>query len=140
LRRLLEQRKIEYAELTFYGDTRYRPEGKQLREVLHRAAAAFERRLGIWTDVYEGPAMNHSYHEMIIGHGKCFSTVLLSEKQEHLSAPKYDPDYHIAQFLATRLALERKGRRVVALLLKDMSDESIARLDEFFREAAVYLK
>ena len=41
-------------------------------------------------DVYEGPAMNHSYHEMIIGHGKCFSTVLIAEPNE----PAFQPGHH----------------------------------------------
>ena len=81
-------------------------------------------------DIYEGPAMNHSYHEMVIGHGRCFSIVLLSEKQSR------DADYHMAQFLATKLALERKQRTVRAILVKDLSSESIQTLEEFFSETA----
>ena len=58
-----------------------------MRRVLDRAAeTVFRSRLKMPVDVYEGPAMNHSYHEMIIGHGHCFSTVLLSE--ERLRCPK----------------------------------------------------
>jgi hypothetical protein len=85
-------------------------------------------------DVYEGPAMNHSYHEMIIGHGKCFSTVLFSEKQEQ------DAGYHWAQFLSTKLALEERGRPVVAIVLKDLTEKSLAALDEFFRQAGNCVK
>lgn len=141
LQQLAGSREVEYGELTFFGDTRYSPQGRRMRKCLDGAGErVFRSRLKMPVDIYEGPAMNHSYHEMIIGRGKCFSTILLSEKQEHYPAAKYEPDYHIAQFLATRMALERKGRRVVALLVKDTSAASIARLDRFFRETAALLK
>src|SRR6185436_20877027 len=91
-------------------------------------------------DVYEGPAMNHSYHEMIIGHGKCFSTVLFSGKQEQFAAAGYTADYHSAQFLSTKLALEQRGRAVVAIVLKDLSERSVGALEEFFAETANRLK
>jgi len=132
-----ELRQIQYGELTFFGDTRYNPRGRRMRRSLDRAAARlFQRKLKMPCDVYEGPAMNHSYHEMIIGHGKCFSTVLLSEKQESIRNIDYRPGYHMAQFLATKLALERKGRQVVALTVRDLSDRTLAALDSFFDEAA----
>ena len=132
-----ELRQIEYGELTFFGDTRYSPQGRRIRRSLDRAAARlFQRKLKMPCDVYEGPAMNHSYHEMIIGHGKCFSTVLLSDKQETIRNINYQPGYHMAQFLATKLALERKGRQVVALTVRDLSERTLAALDEFFDEAA----
>lgn len=133
--------KIEYGELTFFGDTRYNPRGRELRRVLDRAAQRlFNRRLQLAVDVYEGPAMNHSYHEMIIGHGKCFSTILLSEKQESIPAIDYNPGYHMAQFLATKMALEQKGRTVVAITIKDLSAKSLAALDEFFQQAAALIR
>ncbi len=132
-----ELRQIEYGELTFFGDTRYSPQGLRIRRSLDRAAARlFQRKLKMHADVYEGPAMNHSYHEMIIGHGKCFSTVLISEKQETIPAIDYKPGYHMAQFLATKLALEQKGRQVVALTVRDLSERTVAALDDFFTEAA----
>jgi glucose-6-phosphate isomerase len=135
LRRLAADRQIEYGELTFFGDTRYCPRGRLLRRRLDRAAErVFRSRLCMPADVYEGPAMNHSYHEMIIGHGKCFSTIVFAEKQEH------GADYHSAQFLSTKLALEQRGRPVVAIVLKDLSERSLAALDEFFRLAANRLK
>ena len=81
-------------------------------------------------DIYEGPAMNHSYHEMIIGHGKCFSIVLIAEKQER------GAEYHVAQFLATQMALQRRNRRVVAITVKDLSERSLTALEAFFDEAA----
>ncbi len=141
LRRLAPGRRIEYGELTYFGDTRYCARGRRLRRRLDRAAEqVFRSRLSMPVDVYEGPAMNHSYHEMIIGHGKCFSTVLFSEKQEQIAAADYTGDYHAAQFLSTKLALEQRGRAVVAIVLKDLSDRSMAALEEFFRLAATRLK
>jgi glucose-6-phosphate isomerase len=127
---------VEYAELTFFGDTRYNPQGRRLRKCMDRAAERlFRSRWKMPVDVYEGPAMNHSYHEMIIGHGKCFSTVLLAEKQEQIAAAGYRPDYHMAQFLATKLALEQRRRPVVAIMLKDLSESTLGVLEDFFRRA-----
>lgn len=140
IKELIPRRQVEYAELTFFGDLRYTDEGKAIRKLLDRAAdLVFRSRLQMPVDIYEGPAMNHSYHEMIIGHGKCLSTVILSEKQAHFAAAAYEPDYHVAQFLATRMALERKGRHAIALVIKDLSEESLATLAEFFAEAAEQL-
>jgi glucose-6-phosphate isomerase len=133
--RLAVNRSVEYGELTFFGDTRYCPRGRLVRKSLDRAAERlFRSRLRMPVDVYEGPAMNHSYHEMIIGHGKCFSTVLFSEKQEQGGG------YHAAQFLSTKLALEQRGRPVAAIVLKDLSEKSLAALDEFFHQAASCVK
>jgi len=134
---LLSRSKARYAELTFFGDLRYTPEGQALRACLDRAAnRVFRMPRKMPVDIYEGPAMNHSYHEMIIGHGGCFSTVLLSVKQSRFAAAGYDPDYHMAQFLATKTALERRHRDVVALTIQDTSEKSLETLDNFFREVA----
>jgi hypothetical protein len=84
--------------------------------------------------------MNHSYHEMIIGHGKCFSTVLLSEKAERLAAAEYTADYHRAQFLATQMALAERGRYVVSITVKDLEEASLAALETFFRQVATLLR
>ena len=140
LRQLTSTRAIEYAELTFFGDTRYSVRGRAMRKSLNRAAEQlFRSRLKLPVDVYEGPAMNHSYHEMIIGHGKCFSTALISEKAESIPAIGGTPDYHRAQFLATMMALAERHRPVVAITLKDLEDNTLASLDEFFRQAAKYV-
>jgi glucose-6-phosphate isomerase len=137
LQGLAKSRQVEYGELTFFGDTRYSPQGRVARKTLDRAAERlFRNRLKMPVDVYEGPAMNHSYHEMIIGHGKCFSTVILSEKQDQIPAAGYRADYHMAQFLATKLALEERRRPVVALLLKDLSERTLGILEDFFHRAA----
>jgi hypothetical protein len=131
IRHAATSRRIEYGELTFFGDMRYSEGGKRMRKALEAAGQRlFRSKLKMPVDIYEGPAMNHSYHEMVIGHGRCFSIVLLSEKQSQQA------DYHMAQFLATKLALERKQRLVRAILVKDLSSESIETLGHFFSETA----
>lgn len=140
LRDAVKAGRVEYGELTFFGDTRYSSGGRLMRKALENAGQRiFRSKLKMPVDIYEGPAMNHSYHEMIIGHGRCFSVVLLSEKQARMPGIGYEPDYHMAQFLATKLALERKGRLVRAILVKDLSGESIEKLEEFFAETAAQL-
>jgi glucose-6-phosphate isomerase len=135
LTRLRERKQIDYVELTFYGDTRYQESGQELRGVLETAVAgAFGERMGLLSDVYEGPAMNHSYHEMIIGHGRCFSIVILARKQAAIRSLGYRADYHRAQWLATKLALEQKRRAVVGLILPDLEPGSRQALETFFAE------
>ena len=130
-----------YGELSFFGDTRYSPLGRIAHKALERGAnVLFRNLLKAPADVYEGPAMNHSYHEMIIGHGHCFSIVLISEKAEKIDRLDYDPAYHRSQFLATQMALAERGRTIVSLVLKDLEARTISELDEFFRETAQCLK
>jgi len=134
LRQLSSNGRIDYGELTFFGDTRYSPRGRALRTVLdHAAERVFRAGLKMPVDVYEGPAMNHSYHEMIIGSGKCFSTILFA-------SPDDVPDYHGAQFLATQIALAERGRAVVSITLRDLESATLAALEEFFRQAATHVK
>ncbi len=122
-----------YGELTFFGDTRYSVRGRAVRTVLDRAGEQlFRAGLKMPVDVYEGPAMNHSYHEMIIGHGGCFSTIVAAEGQQ--------ADYHKAQFLATQMALAERRRAVVSIMLRDLEDGSLRALDEFFRQAATQIR
>jgi glucose-6-phosphate isomerase len=130
----------QYGELSFFGDMRYAKPGAAMRRVLDRAAeTVFRSRLKAPVDVYEGPAMNHSYHEMIIGHGHAFSTVLLSERAASLPEAEYTAGYHQAQFLATQMALAERHRPVVSVTVKDLEPASLAALDEFFRQTARYL-
>ena len=141
LTQLIEARTVEYGELTFFGDTRFDAGGKRMRRILDRAGQSiFRSRLQVPVDVYEGPAMNHSFHEMVIGHGRCLSTVLLSRKAESIPEAGYTADYHRAQFLATQMAYEQRSRLVVALTVKDLEPASLASLDEFFKAVATRLK
>ncbi len=141
IRGLLRDGGLRYAELTFFGDMRYSRQGAAVRKVLHRAAEElFGARLKMPADVHEGPAANHAYHETVIGGGKCFSTLLISRKQEPLPAARYSADHHVAQFLGTRLALAERKRPVVAVTLKDLSAASLDSLSEFFRCAASALR
>jgi hypothetical protein len=137
---LAAERKVDYGELTFFGDTRYSQQGRALRKILDRAGEElFRARLKMPVDIYEGPAMNHSYHEMIIGRGRCFSTVLLAEKNERAPASPHEATYHRAQYLATQIALAERGCPVVSITLSDLSDATLAALEAFFHEAAAAL-
>lgn len=130
-----------YGELTFFGDMRYSKKGAAMRRVLERSAEhVFRSRLKAPADIYEGPAMNHSYHEMIIGHGHAFSTVLASERAASLPEADYTAGYHRAQFLATQMALAERRRPVVSITVRDLEPASLTALDEFFRQTARYLK
>lgn len=141
LRRMAAERRIEYAELTFFGDTRYSQSAKAVRKVLERSAErVFGARLKMPADIYEGPAVNHSYHEMIIGHGKCFSTLLVSMRQQEFAAARANGDYHLAQYLGTIEALANRGRPVLAITLEDLGPDSLRTLDEFFRRVAALLR
>jgi glucose-6-phosphate isomerase len=138
--KVIRNSEVEYFELTFFGDIRYTASGRKLAGVLEKAGARlFRRRLKMPFDLAEGPAMNHSYHEMIIGHGRCFSTVLLSLKQEELKSVSHTAEYHQAQFLATQMALAQRNRLVVALFVKDLSTTSQEALADFFAEAEKHL-
>lgn len=141
LRALAADRRVEYGELTFFGDSRYSERGRAVRKVLDRAGdRVYRSGLKMPVDVYEGPAMNHSYHEMVIGRGRCLSTVLISDKAERIAAADYTADYHRAQFLATQMALAERGRYVVTIILKDLEESTLSALAEFFNEVASQIK
>jgi hypothetical protein len=128
-----------YGELTFFGDLRYQENGRAMRKLLEAIGHRVFRGLKMPVDIYEGPAMNHSYHEMIIGHGGGFSTLIAAARQTSFPAAKHEPDYHKAQFVATKTALERRGRAVVPLFIRDLERDSLDRLEKFFREVASLL-
>jgi transaldolase/glucose-6-phosphate isomerase len=141
LQQLSDAGTIEYGELSAFADTRFDKRGQGLRKVMDKAAGAiFRDRLRVPVDVYEGPAMNHSYHEMIIGHGRCLSTVLLPLKAESIPEAGHTAGYHRAQFLATQMALEQRARLVVSITIKDTSEASLRALEEFFQAAAASLR
>jgi glucose-6-phosphate isomerase len=134
LKHFTSDHQTTYGELTCFGDTRYSARGRAVRAVLDRAAERlFRAGLKMPADVYEGPAMNHSYHEMIIGHGGCFTTIVTAESDG-------PADYHQAQFLATQMALAERGRAVVSITLRDLEDGSLRALDEFFRQATTRVR
>jgi glucose-6-phosphate isomerase len=138
---LAAERHIEYGELTFFGDMRYSEPGRAMRKVLDRAGEqVFRAALKMPVDVHEGPEMNHSYHEMVIGHGRALSSVILSESAEELKEAGYTADYHRAQFLATQIALAERGRHVVAITVRDLSGASLTALAEFFAQTAKHLR
>jgi hypothetical protein len=130
LGRLSANHEIDYAALTFFGDLRSSAGGRALRTRLHRGAEAlFRSRLKMPVDVEEGRVVGQSYHEMIAGHGKCFSTLLFAAGAGH----------DRAQFLATAMALAERRRAVVAIALRDLEEATLAALEEFFRQAAKHL-
>lgn len=132
---------VEYGELTYFGDTRYATAGKKLRRILDRAASRlFRDGLKMPADVAEGPATNHSSHEIIAGHGRCLSTLLICEKAESISAVNYTADYHRAQFLAVEKALQQRARLVVAITLRDLTESSLKALEDLFRQAAAQVR
>ena len=134
---LRQSNAISYGELTFFGDTRYQDAGRLLLKTLDESAdVLFRSRLKMPVDVYEGPAMNHSFHEMVIGFGHGFSTVVISERHTAIPELGYKADYHRAQWLATLKALEDRNRAVVALTLRDTSEKSTKTLKAFFAETA----
>ncbi len=141
LQRLHDQGRCSYGELTFFGDTRYDEAGRKVLRALDASGdSMFRSRLKMPVDVYEGPAMNHSYHEMIIGFGGGFSLAAISEKQGSLAKVGYKADYHRAQWLATQRALADRGRAVCGVTLPDLSDPSILALRELFSDVARRLR
>ncbi len=134
---LVRSGKVSYGDLTYFGDTRYNPSGKRLLSAMNAAAdRVFRSRLKMPADVYEGPAMNHSYHEMIIGYGHGLSIPILSERQAAIKRIGYTTDYHQAQWLATQQALHERRRAVIPMTIRDLSDKSCQTVKEFFSEVA----
>jgi glucose-6-phosphate isomerase len=132
---------VEYGELTFFGDTRYTAAGKKLRRILERAASRlFRDGLKMPADVSEGPAINHTCYEMLAGHGRCLSTLLISELAESIPANGYTADYHRAQFLAAQMALKQQAGIVVSITLRDLTESSLKALDEFFGQVAAQIR
>lgn len=133
IRNLTREGRLEYGEFTFFGDTRYTRQGAALRKLTQRAAEdLFGARLKMPVDVSEGPPAR--------GEGKCLSTLLISEKQEHLPAARYSADHHVAQFLGTQCALAEQNRPVVAIALKDLEQPALDSLGDFFRRTGTALR
>ena len=75
--------------------------------------------------------MNHSYHEMIIGHGGCFSTIVSTENTG-------EADYHQAQYLATQMeSYSNAGKeRIASITLKRFGGRIASAPWTSFRQAA----
>ncbi len=118
-------------EIAFFGDLRYSENGATIRKVLDGAARLiFRTPFKMPAGVCEAPS------EMQLGHGGCFTILVLSTAQSRFALAAFEPDRHIAEFLAAKVALEKKRRLVRAILVKDLSIESIADLEEFFSQTA----
>lgn len=127
-----ERRKFSFGEMTFFGDMRYSEDGKLFRKALETGGQRlFRVKLKMPVDINEGPAMSR---------GDGFSILIIAEEQGRYSTANYDGDYNVVQFLAARAALERKRRMARAILVKDLSAESIAALEAFFSETAALLE
>ena len=63
-----------------------------------------------------------------------------TRKQESIKSVNYTAEYHVSQFLATRMALARRRRPVVAIVVTDLSERSRAAVDDFFIAVAAHLK
>lgn len=130
---LARRGRLQYGEFAFFGDSRYSRRGVKVRRILQRAAEdLFGARLKMPADVCEGPPPG--------SHGKCLCTLVISEAQEYLPAARYSADHHVAQFLATRLALAERNRPAVAITLKNLEEPALESLGGFFRAAAVALR
>ncbi|MGE5570889.1 MAG: hypothetical protein ACM3S5_17790 [Rhodospirillales bacterium] len=130
---LAQKGRLQYGEFAFFGDSRYSRRGARVRKILQRAAEdLFGARLKMPASVCEGPPSG--------SHGKRLCTLVISEAQEYLPAARYSADHHVAQFLATRLALAERNRPAVAITLKNLEEPALESLGGFFRAAAVALR
>lgn len=121
-------------EVAFFGDLRYSENAPLLRNALDNAARLlFRSPLKMPAIVVEAPS------GMLLDRGDRFSILLMPAAQNRFALAQYEPDRQIAEFLATKLALENKHRQARAILVKDLSIESIAVLEEFFSQTAKYI-
>ncbi len=120
------------AEIVFFGDLGRHP---LLRKALDSGARLlFRSPLKMPAGVFEGPS------DLLAEPEGCFTLLVLSATQNRFALAAFDPDRHIAEFLAAKLALERKRRLVRAILVRDLSAESIADLEEFFSRTALNIR
>lgn len=121
-------------EIAFFGDLRYSENAPLLRKALDNAARLlFRSPLKMPATVCEAPS------GMLLDRSDRFSILIAPAAQNRFALAQYEPDRHIAEFLATKLALENQRRQARAILVKDQSIESIAVLEEFFSQAAKYI-
>ncbi len=121
-------RAFTWGEIVFFGDLARIP---LLRKNLDIGARwLFRSPFRMPAGVFEGPS------EVLLDNPGCFTLLAISATQNRFALASCEPGRHISQFLATKLALERRRRLVRAILVKDLSIESIAGLEEFFSRTA----
>jgi hypothetical protein len=125
----VRSRAISCGEIALFGELT-----PEIRKSLDNAA-----RLLFRTPFKMPGAVRHAPREILLTDEGCFSILILAVAQARFALAAYEPDRHIAQFLATKLALERKHRAVRAILVKDLSIESLGVLEEFFSQTAANL-
>jgi hypothetical protein len=122
-----KSRAITCGEIAFFGDLHYAAHAPVLRKILDGAARLlFRTPFKMPANVLEAPA------ELLDSHDNCFTILVISASQSRFALAAFEPDRHIADFLAARLALEKQHRLVRAILVKDLNDDSIAGLEQFF--------
>jgi len=118
-------------EIAFFGDLRYSENAPLLRKALDNAARLLFR------SPFKMPAIiSEAPSGMLLDRGDRFSILIMPATQNRFALAQYEPERHIAEFLATKLALENQRRQARAILVKDLSVESIAILEEFFSQTA----
>jgi hypothetical protein len=122
----------DYGEIVFFGDMRYSADGRAMRKVMETAAQRiFRVKLKAPADIGEWP-------EAAID-ARRFSILLVSREQARFTTAGFEPDAHIMQILAAKSRLEQRRRAVRAILVNDLSSESLEGLEEFFTETAALL-
>jgi hypothetical protein len=118
-------------EIALFGDLRYSENAALLRKTLDNAARLlFRQPFKMPATICEAPS------GMLFGRGDRFSLLICPAVQNRFALAQYEPDRSIAEFLATKQILENHRRQVRAILVKDLSPESIAILAEFLSETA----
>jgi hypothetical protein len=121
-------------EIAFFGDLRNHENGPSIRKILDNAARLiFRSPLKMPATVSEAPS------GLLMGNTGNFTILIFPALQNRFALAQYEPDRHIAEFLAAKLALEKQHRQVRAILVKDLSVESAAVLEEFFSQTASHI-
>ncbi len=118
-------------EIAFFGDLRYSENGALLRKALDNSARLlFRAPLKMPSTVCEAPS------GLLPNNPGTFSILIMPAVQNRFALAQYEPDRHIAEFLGTKLLYDKGRRQSRAILVKDLSLDSIAVLEEFFSQTA----
>jgi len=127
-------RAFSCGEIAFFGDLRYSENAPLWRKALDNAARLlFRSPLKMPAIVCEAPG------GMLLDRDDRFSILIVPSVQNRFALAQYEPERHIAEFLATKLALEKQRRQARAILVRDLSIESIAAMEEFFSQTAQHI-